>query len=161
MSLSPRCSFLLYSRKSCILARLLQFDNWKRASTSTFRITLFKAKINGITGCMVVMVIYHAWKITTTYSPMIGHLCDTKMITSLGDIDLSKYNCFYYNKPCRKDLALLIMNAKRLMFSWWSKIVHKVDQMEGIFLRYLVPSFLVCSLLGRLVLVLFHQSSAF
>jgi len=39
------------------------------------------------------MVAYYAMKMTTTCSPMIGHFCDTIILTC-GIIDPSKLNCW-------------------------------------------------------------------
>jgi hypothetical protein len=36
-----------------------------------------------LTGCIIAMVMYYAMKVTTTCSPMIGHLCDAYIAASL------------------------------------------------------------------------------
>ena len=83
VALNPLCRIFLNFAKSCILSCLLQFDNKKWGSSSSFlSYKHLKLKLRVfLAGHIVAMVTNCATKLTT-YSPMIGQFVDTNMLVS-------------------------------------------------------------------------------
>lgn len=71
----------------------------KKNFTKSFELWQLKAKLRVFfAGLIVVMVTHYVIKMTTTCSPMIGHLCDTYTIlqhhlVKSGGMDSSNYDC--------------------------------------------------------------------
>ena len=88
VALNPLGRIFLNFAKSCILLCLLQFDNKKWGSPSSFlSYKRLKLKLRVfLAGHSVAMVTYCATKLTATCSPMIGKFVDTMMmaLTSIG-----------------------------------------------------------------------------
>ena len=82
--MNPLRRIFLNSAKSCILLCLLQFDNKKWGSPSSFlsyRRLKLKLRVF-LAGHIVAMVTYCVTKLTATYSPTIKQFVDTMMLVS-------------------------------------------------------------------------------
>ena len=86
--MNPLRIIFLNFAKSCILSCLLQFDNKKWGSPSSFSsYKRLKLKLMVfLAGHIVDMVTYCAIKLTATCSPMIGQFFDTMILVS-SDIE--------------------------------------------------------------------------
>ena len=86
VALNPLGRIFLNFAKSCILSCLLQFDNKKWGSPSSFlSYKRLKLKLRVfLADHIVAMVTYCATKLTATCSPMIGQFIDTMMLASTG-----------------------------------------------------------------------------
>jgi len=84
MALNSLRGILLNFAKSCILSCLLQFDNKKWGSPSSF-LSYKRSKLKlrvFLAGHIVAMVTYCATELTATYSKMIVQFVDTMMLMS-------------------------------------------------------------------------------
>jgi len=85
VALNPLRRIFLNFAKSCILSCLLQFDNKKWGSPSSFlsyKRSNLKLRVF-LAGHTVAMVTYCVTKITPTCSPMIGQYSDTMIVASI------------------------------------------------------------------------------
>ena len=85
MALNPLRRIFLNFAKSCILSCLLQFDNKKWESPSSF-LSYKRLKIKlrvFLAGHIVAMVTYFVTKIIPTYSPVIGQFFDIMIVASI------------------------------------------------------------------------------
>ena len=84
VALNPLRRIFLNFAKSCILSCLLQFDDKKWGSPSSFlSYKRLKLKLRVfLAGHIVAMVTYCATKLTATCSPTIGQFGDTMMLAS-------------------------------------------------------------------------------
>ena len=84
VALNPLRRIFLNFAKSSILSCLLQFNNKKWGSPSSF-LSYKRSKLKlrvFLVGHIVAMVTYCATKLTATCSPMIGQFVDTTMLVS-------------------------------------------------------------------------------
>ena len=104
VALNPLRGIFLNFAKSCILSCLLQFDNKKCGSPSSF-LTYKRLKLKlrvFLAGHIVAMVTYCATNLTATYSPMIGQFVDTMILASTDkDVVIMIHQTVSLGKYCK------------------------------------------------------------